>query len=955
MQARARPWTADLRDVGETHCERANMRSGIPLSHLAGNPPRPAGAGKAMTGPGPPRGARRPRWIVRHVLCFFLSLVATPALTAADPTPTGPAASSAAPIRITSVAELRRDSPANLGSPCLLRGHFTFSSPGWPILVFQDASGGLLVQPRADRPAEHGRQVELTGVVGPNATILDADFQYLSDAPDWPAAPLLTAADINTGAHDRRLVSVIATPFSVDTEAGHFRLGLAAGGAQTLTASLPQDGIHAEDLIQRIGVSLRLTGVSGATVDPDGKVIGIRLWLPSLDLLQPASAGTEGTVSLPSPEAILPLKNQPIHDPHPELHAARGQVTWQEDSRTFFIQDSTGGLRVHTREPVTLTAGSNVEVLGQLTGNAPSPSLEAALVRRDANASASWIVPEILPGDRIGEPEHWHRLVSLQGHILQVSNPTNRPVLLVSSEDRVVRAVLRWNPEAPIRDLLRPNAAVRLTGVLVPSRPFPRRESTAWLIVRGPEDLAFTGRVLRLNLRLVLSVLGIGALVTALTVLSALAFRHQVRHRTAELNSSQERLQTVITNAPVILFSTDGQGIFTLSEGKGLANLGLKPGEAVGRSAFHLYRDYPDICDSVRRALRGDSHTARVTVGTATYEVYYGPLRDAAGTITGVIGAATDITERDRADRELAAAHSRLVEISRKAGMAEIATTVLHNVGNTLTSVNVSASLLADQIFNQRNDRLARLATLLRDHEADLSDFLTHHPQGRLVPAYLGQLVEFHALRDREMAEELRALLRNLDHIREIITRQQSYARVGGVLESLPPVDLVQDALEMQAGSLRNHRITVVRRFDDLPALMLDKHKILQILTNLLTNAKQSIAAAGGPAPTLTVIVRRRDPGFFQIRVQDSGLGIPPENLTAIFAHGFTTKRGGHGFGLHSAALYAQEMGGSLTAESDGPGKGATFTLELPAVAPPTALSGPSAPPGDASASSPLA
>ena len=62
----------------------------------------------------------------------------------------------------------------------------------------------------------------------------------------------------------------------------------------------------------------------------------------------------------------------------------------------------------------------------------------------------------------------------------------------------------------------------------------------------------------------------------------------------------------------------------------------------------------------------------------------------------------------------------------------------------------------------------------------------------------------------------------------------------------------------------------------------------------------------------------------------DNGIGIPADNLTRIFGHGFTTRKEGHGFGLHSGALAAKELGGALTVESDGPGKGATFTLEFP-------------------------
>ncbi|HEX5747505.1 MAG TPA: ATP-binding protein [Archangium sp.] len=83
----------------------------------------------------------------------------------------------------------------------------------------------------------------------------------------------------------------------------------------------------------------------------------------------------------------------------------------------------------------------------------------------------------------------------------------------------------------------------------------------------------------------------------------------------------------------------------------------------------------------------------------------------------------------------------------------------------------------------------------------------------------------------------------------------------------------------------------------------------------------------------LTVKLERTTSGLVRIQVHDNGMGIAPEMLTRIFQYGFTTREEGHGFGLHSSALAAQELGGSLTVHSEGPGHGATFTLELPYVA----------------------
>jgi signal transduction histidine kinase len=159
---------------------------------------------------------------------------------------------------------------------------------------------------------------------------------------------------------------------------------------------------------------------------------------------------------------------------------------------------------------------------------------------------------------------------------------------------------------------------------------------------------------------------------------------------------------------------------------------------------------------------------------------------------------------------------------------------------------------------------------------------------------------------------------------------QQSYARVSGIIESLSIRDLVEDALQMHTAALTRHGVLVVREYQDVPVMSLDKHKVLQILVNLIRNAKYAMDSANRRDKRLTVAIANTPNNAVQISVADNGIGIPAENLTRIFSHGFTTKRDGHGFGLHSGAIAAREMGGSLVARSDGAGHGATFVLELP-------------------------
>jgi signal transduction histidine kinase len=278
---------------------------------------------------------------------------------------------------------------------------------------------------------------------------------------------------------------------------------------------------------------------------------------------------------------------------------------------------------------------------------------------------------------------------------------------------------------------------------------------------------------------------------------------------------------------------------------------------------------------------------------------------------------------------ELTVAHKQLVETSRQAGMAEIATNVLHNVGNVLNSVNVSAEAVAGKVRNFRITSLKQVAELLRKHADHLPEFLTQDPRGKELPGYLVKLADNLSEPQKGILQELTSLQNNIEHIKEVVAMQQNYARRSGMLETLSAVALVEDAINLHNDTFNRHGVALVRDYGEVPPVLADRHKVLPILVNLLSNAKQALASAGGDKQ-LTVRVGQNGCDGVQIVVADNGVGIPLENLTRIFQHGFTTKPEGHGFGLHSGALAAREMGGRLTAESEGVGRGAVFTLELP-------------------------
>ena len=289
-----------------------------------------------------------------------------------------------------------------------------------------------------------------------------------------------------------------------------------------------------------------------------------------------------------------------------------------------------------------------------------------------------------------------------------------------------------------------------------------------------------------------------------------------------------------------------------------------------------------------------------------------------------------DITQTKRAESELAELNRQIAEAQRKAGMAEVATGVLHNVGNVLNSVNVSATLVREQLAASKLQSLRKATALLRENLPDLGTFLTSNPQGQKLPDFLIKVSDHLSGEHSRWQTELGGLAKNIEHIKEIVAMQQSYARLSGVVEPLAAHELVEDALRINEVALGRHGIRVTRQFEPAPVVAVDKHKALQVLINLIRNAKQAIQDNNRDEKELTLSIAQSCSGQVAIAVKDTGVGIAPENLTRIFSHGFTTKKGGHGFGLHSAANAAREMGGQLSVQSDGPGAGATFTLDLP-------------------------
>ncbi len=336
----------------------------------------------------------------------------------------------------------------------------------------------------------------------------------------------------------------------------------------------------------------------------------------------------------------------------------------------------------------------------------------------------------------------------------------------------------------------------------------------------------------------------------------------------------------------------------------------------------------------IARALGGpcvrEEMSHRLGDRTMTLELTINPVWAESGEAVGLTLFGRDITAHKEAEARLSELHRTLLDVSRQAGMAEMATGVLHNVGNTLNSVNVSANLVTERLRGLRVSGPARAAQLLRELAEREGGLPAGDARGAQLPAYLVALSEQLTQERDALLAEMGSLNESLEHIKAVVSMQQAHARTAGLVQQVPVPQLIDDALHLHAESFERLGIRVLREYTPVPPLLVDRHKLLQILINLLSNARHALLESAREDKQLTLRVEPVAGERLRIAVADNGVGIAPEHLPRLFTQGFTTKAQGHGFGLHISALAASEMGGALTCASGGPGLGATFQLELP-------------------------
>jgi len=413
----------------------------------------------------------------------------------------------------------------------------------------------------------------------------------------------------------------------------------------------------------------------------------------------------------------------------------------------------------------------------------------------------------------------------------------------------------------------------------------------------------------------------------------------KIDERTRELAEKRNLLRTLIDNLPDAVFVKDTEGRVIIDNLAHARYLGFDdPTRTIGKTDFDCFPR--EKAEQFRRPelelirsgveFNGEENLKLANGDTCWFRTTKVPLRDDHGRIIGLAGINRDITERKKWESELETLHKQLLETSRHAGMAEVATSVLHNVGNVLNSVNVSASVVGEQVRSTNLDRLSKAISLLQEHRSDLSGFFKQEETGAKLISFLEALFVILKKERDTVQYEVDALTKNVEHIKKIVSMQQTYAKVSGVIEIVNPVELIEDSLRMHEAAFQRHAVKIVRDYSDTPKIAIDRHKVIQILVNLFSNAKYACDFNDPANRVIQVRLRSVEPERIRIEVIDNGMGIAEENVTRIFSYGFTTRKSGHGFGLHSGALAAKDLGGSLHATSKGAGKGAAFILELP-------------------------
>ncbi|HRY48388.1 MAG TPA: PAS domain S-box protein [Candidatus Paceibacterota bacterium] len=835
---------------------------------------------------------------------------------------------------ISSILRLDR-AKAFLGIPVRVQGVVTYADPEWRNGFLQDA-GGAVYFDLGQNEVRSGHWVELTGVTGPGGfapEVLNTSVRILGTT-NLPTAAKVGLDDLAAGRLDAHWIEVEGVVREVSGEWGHVTLNVMSSRGR-FKALVP--GLLDKPLpMHLIDARVSITGACTSELNARRQLTGILLNVPSLDLIRVLDPAPEDPFSIETTRIDAVATFDPGYVAGRRVKVS-GAVTLKIPGQGFVLQDVTGGIRVYSQQTNKVELGDAVDVIGFPALGEFSPVLEESRFR----ITGTGIPPAPLrttAEQLLREGTNDSRVVEMTARLLQGLPGSHNPQLVLQDGPIIFIARLDSSMTGQVMPVLKSGSLLRVMGVCSIQGDPQRRPAALRLALRQPADLV----VLEMpSWWTPLHTLLLAGSLT-LVILAALTWiallRRQVQAQTEVIRGQLEeevaletRYRELFENANDLLFTLDMDGVCTAVNreveqffhldrqrivGRNLAEFVVPDSRASTLQQIQRLKSGSALGRFEASANRGSGDVARLDFRVRAIEENGGRK--------GLQATARDITELKKIQAEL-------LRASRLAGMAEIATGVLHNVGNVLNSVNVSATLVSDQMRQSKIQDLLQATVLLQEHSDNLESFLTQDPKGKILPSYLIHLAEHLGQEQAVLLRELDVLTRSIGHIKEIVAMQQSYAKASGVIEILPAAELMEEALQMHEASFHRHGVEVIREYRESPPVKVDKHKVLQILLNLLTNARQAMdenepntkkRLVLGVAPSAQDRVR--------LTVQDTGIGISPENLTQIFRHGFTTKRNGHGFGLHLGALAAREMGGTLNVASTGIGHGAQFALELP-------------------------
>ena len=288
-----------------------------------------------------------------------------------------------------------------------------------------------------------------------------------------------------------------------------------------------------------------------------------------------------------------------------------------------------------------------------------------------------------------------------------------------------------------------------------------------------------------------------------------------------------------------------------------------------------------------------------------------------------------NISLRIETENALAKAQQELVEIAHNAGMAELATGVLHDVGNLLNSINVSCDLMLESLNSSLVDSLDKVNNQVSKQD-DISKYLTEDPKGKQIPQLYQKIGSELKNEKNLLISEAKNLQDKIKIVKDVITTQQMYAKVGVHEEEISIWDLIQDSLAIFKSTIDSNTLKLDETIKALPKIKIQKSKLVHILLNLIKNAWDALIGVNDRPKRIYIFGEVESDEFLSLYIQDNGCGIKEENMRKIFTHGFTTKDSGHGFGLHNCANLMTEINGKIYVQSEGENKGATFKLIIP-------------------------